>query len=163
MTWYDPKSWFKKEELSTLYCANPQCGSEITENEMAYNSQYNEVYHDQSCAQFTNAHRAMETGKVTIMNLDYIDRKKALKLLVSGDQDGSLSMVEDEQGALSDLEELLKNSKVLSKIFIAHSSFSNFAILSANCSSPYFLNICSSSFLETGFLMLELPTLTADI
>ena len=107
MTWYDPKKWFKKEELSSRYCANPQCGSEITADEMAYNAEYNEVYHDQNCAQFANAHRVLETRKTTIMNLDYIDRKKALELLLDGQ-----TVVEDNLGALSDLEELLgKKSK----------------------------------------------------
>ena len=107
MTWYDSKKWFKKEELSSLYCANPQCGSEITADEMAYNAEYNEVYHDLSCAKSANANRLLETGKTTIMNLDYVDRKKALELLLDGQ-----TIVEDDLGALSDLEELLgKKSK----------------------------------------------------
>lgn len=88
MVWYNPLSWFgDRQELDSktkLICDNPQCRAIIEGAEVAYNAEQREVYHDGECAQFTNAHRAFNSGVMQISNVNYIGLNEALKLFRQG-------------------------------------------------------------------------------
>lgn len=115
MKWYNPLTWFKKKSVDgsfhqnikvadddiKLFCANPQCSQKeiFRENEpIAYDLFRKEFYHNSDCAMLGNAHRAMNLGEITHMNLQHIKYDKAISLLGKGKIKNS-----------SKLEEKIKN------------------------------------------------------
>lgn len=88
MVWYSPRSWFRKTDRSglALYCDNPQCKVLITDKEVAYSEEFSEVYHPDECPMFAAAQKVFKsnTMEAVVLNIEYISREKALKLLAKG-------------------------------------------------------------------------------
>ena len=91
MVWYNPLSWRQRNGddktsgvQEHLFCANPQCSLEITEERMAYNAEHREVYHPGECQNLAIAHKVFQSGEMMFAGFDFISRKKALQLLGKG-------------------------------------------------------------------------------
>jgi len=87
MPWYNPLSWFGRQESQgelALYCDNHQCRLVIEEDKITYDEEHREIYHIGECGTEATVHRAFKSGSFEVQNVDYISREKALKLLQAG-------------------------------------------------------------------------------
>jgi len=92
MVWYNPSTWFGddvgEENGVALICSSPQCyDSVIRGNKVAYNKKTGQVYHpDRECIMMSAAHAAWASSEegTTIVSINYISRRKALRLLEEG-------------------------------------------------------------------------------
>lgn len=90
MSWYNPLSWFGKNESDgrdlTLYCDGPRCKLPIEDETVDYSVGRREVYHPfpLSCVVSATAHRAFDSRGIVIERYSVIGRREAMRLLRKG-------------------------------------------------------------------------------
>jgi len=89
MVWYNPKTWFRREEQPAgdsnleLICANPQCRGIIVGDNIAYIPEFNEFYHPGECPQIAIGHKLMKSGAphIYVEDVQYPSRKEAIAII----------------------------------------------------------------------------------
>lgn len=69
-----------KEKSAQLLCDNPQCGLPIPGDVIAFSPDYREIYHPGGCITYAMTIKAFNSREIVFGNIDYITRKKALKI-----------------------------------------------------------------------------------
>lgn len=81
MSWYNPISWFKKNNLVVkLVCDNPYCGEEIKERDVMYDRKRDRVYHDKYCARVDMAFLSAQSSEHVYENTEHISRKRVFNI-----------------------------------------------------------------------------------
>lgn len=92
MTWYNPISWFKKNNIVVnLICDNPYCGEEIKERDVMYDRKRDRVYHDKYCAKIDMAFLSAQSHEHVYGKIEHISRKRVVNIRKANGLESSVS------------------------------------------------------------------------